>query len=266
MPRMPDLADDLALALALADRADAITLGRFRAADLAVEAKPDMTPVTEADTAAERAIREHLAQARAGDAVMGEEFGGDDASGGRRWIIDPIDGTANYVRGIPVWATLIALHDDGEAQVAVVSGPALGRRWWAARGEGAFGADSLTGQTGPLRVSAVASLADAQVSFAGEAWLSGERGRQMAQLAAGSWRTRGFGDFWAHMLVAEGAVDVAVDSPGVSLWDLAAPQLIVEEAGGRFTDLAGERTAAGGDALATNGHLHDAALAHVGRR
>jgi histidinol-phosphatase len=264
MAPMADLAEDLVLARALADRADAITLARFRAADLEVQAKPDLTPVSEADTAAERAIREELSGARPGDAVVGEEYGSEGRAA-RRWIVDPIDGTANYVRGIPVWATLIALQEEGEAQVAVVSSPALGRRWWAARGQGAFGFDALTGQTRRLAVSGVGALAEAQLTFSGEPWLEGERGRAMAKLAAACRRTRGFGDYWAHMLVAEGAVDIAVDSPGVSLWDLAAPQLIVEEAGGRFTDLAGVRTASGGDALATNGSLHEPALALVGR-
>jgi len=261
------LADDLDLALELAALADEVTLPRYRAADLAVSTKPDLTPVTEADTAAERAIRERLGSARPDDGVLGEEFG-DDAGrgGGRRWIVDPIDGTKNYVRGIPVWATLIALQDGDELTVGVVSAPALGRRWWAARGLGGFVSDAITGESRQLRVSAVNALADAQVSLAGlDGWLGNGRREALIALVRATWRSRGFGDFWAHMLVAEGAVDVAVDAPGVSLWDVAAPLVIVEEAGGRFSDLTGQRTATGGEALASNGLLHDAALAIVGR-
>ncbi len=262
---MPDLADDLALALELADVADAITLGRYGAGDLVVSTKPDMTPVTEADTAAEQAIRGRLAQARPEDAVVGEEYGSDGAGAPRRWIVDPIDGTKNYVRGVPVWGTLLALEADGECLAGVVSAPAMGRRWWASRGAGAFGYDALTGVTRELHVSRVAALADAQVSIAGlEDWAEGERRDALLTLVSQSWRTRGFGDFWAYMLLAEGAIEIALD-PIVSLWDLAAPQAIVEEAGGRFTDLAGVRTADGGDAIASNGALHDAALAILRR-
>jgi histidinol-phosphatase len=244
--------DDLALALELADLADAITLERFGADDLVVETKPDLTPVTEADREVERVVRERLARDRLDDAVVGEEFGS--TSGERRWIVDPIDGTKNYVRGIPVWATLIAL----EGEVAVVSAPALRRRWWAARAQGAF-ADGRR-----IQVSSVARLEDAQLSFSGfEEW--DELGRLDALLELGRrcWRTRGFGDFWGYMLVAEGAVEIACE-PVVELWDLAAPQLILEEAGGRFTDLTGEARADGGSGIGTNGLLHDAALAIVG--
>jgi len=295
------LLDDLELALELAGVADSITMSRFGAFDLVVETKPDLTPVTEADRAVEQLIRERLGQARPGDAVLGEEYGAsrggeigagggagdaggaDDAGAtGRRWIIDPIDGTKSYVRGIPVWATLIALQEGidgagargegrardggkrrperGRLTVAVVSAPALGRRWWAARGEGAF-ADGR-----PIRVSGVSELADAQLSFAGlEDWGAAGRLDALLELARRCWRTRGFGDFWSYMLVAEGAVDIGGLDPVVSVWDLAAPQLIVEEAGGRFTDLGGVPTADGGDAIATNGLLHEAALAIVGR-
>ncbi len=261
---VPDLADDLALALELADVADAITLGRYGAGDLAVSTKPDMTPVTEADTATEQAIRGRLARARPDDAVVGEEYGSE-GSAARRWIVDPIDGTKNYVRGIPVWATLLALEADGECIAGVVSAPAMGRRWWASREAGAFGYDALTGMTHELRVSRVATLGDAQVSMAGlEDWPAGARRDALFALVAQTSRTRGFGDFWAYMLLAEGAIEIALD-PIVSLWDLAAPRAIVEEAGGRFTDLAGVRTANGGDALATNGALHDAALAILRR-
>jgi histidinol-phosphatase len=246
--------DDLALALELADLADAITLERYRAGDLVVETKPDLTPVTEADHSAEQAIRDHLARVRPDDAIIGEEFGST-AAAERQWVIDPIDGTKNYVRGIPVWATLIALRD----QVAVVSAPALQRRWWAARGQGSFA------EGRPIRVSAVAELADAQLLWSGvEEWDALGRTDSMLELARSCWRSRGLGDFWQYMLVAEGAAEIALD-PEVKLWDLAAPQLIVEEAGGRFTDLSGHARPDGGSGIATNGLLHDAALEIVGR-
>jgi histidinol-phosphatase len=247
--------DDLALALELADLADAITLERYLASDLVVETKPDLTPVTEADQAAERAIRERLASARPDDAIIGEEFG-TTAAGDRQWVIDPIDGTKNYVRGIPVWATLIALRDDA----AVVSAPALQRRWWAARGSGAF-ADGRR-----IHVSAVHELSDAQLLWSGvEEWDALGRTEAVLNLARSCWRSRGLGDFWQYMLVAEGAAEIALD-PEVKLWDLAAPQLIVEEAGGRFTDLGGVPRPDGGSGLATNGLLHDSVLELVGLR
>jgi histidinol-phosphatase len=249
----PDLASELQLALELAAVADAVTAPRFRAVDLAVETKPDLTPVSEADRAAEEAIRRRLAEVRPDHAVVGEEYGAEGDSPWR-WIVDPIDGTKNYVRGVPVWATLIALEHDGELQVGVVSAPALGRRWWASRGGGAF----ADGQ--PIGVSKVGRLADASLSYAG---LGGWAARGLAEsfddLTRRCWRTRGYGDFWQHMLVAEGAVDVAVE-PEVSLWDLAALQVIVEEAGGRFTDLEGRARPDGGSAVTTNGILHDEVL------
>jgi histidinol-phosphatase len=264
--RVTALEDDLALALELADVADAITLARYQASDLAVSTKPDLTPVTEADTAAERAIRARLAESRPSDAVVGEEYGDQNSGAARRWIIDPIDGTKNYVRGVPVWATLLALEEAGSERVAVVSAPSLGRRWWGSRGGGAFARDGITGATRRLSVSRVASLEDAQLSVGGLAeWLSDGRRERFLELVGRAWRTRGFGDFWAYMLLAEGAEEVVIDAPGVSLWDLAAPTIIVEESGCRFTDLAGVATAAGGEAVATNGLLHDAALAIVGR-
>jgi histidinol-phosphatase len=198
--------------------------------------------------------------------VLGEEYGGpDEAPGGRRWIIDPIDGTKNFVRGIPVWATLVALQDGDVLTVGVASAPALHRRWWAARGAGAHAEDATEGSPRRLRVSAVGELPDAQLSFSG---LDSQEDFGLLdgviELSQRCWRTRAFGDFWNYMLVAEGAVDIAVE-PIVSLWDLAAPRVIVEEAGGRFTDLGGIPTADGGDAIATNGLVHDAALAIVGR-
>jgi histidinol-phosphatase len=257
------VSDDLQLALALADVADAITLDRYLAEDLAVETKPDLTPVTEADHAVERALRERLARVRPGDSVLGEEFGDHNPSGSaRRWIVDPIDGTKNYVRGIPVWATLLALQEGDEVTVGVVSAPALRRRWWAARGSGAFVADGLSDEPRRMHVSAVHELGDAQLCFPGLGdWESLDA---LLALARSCWRSSGFGDFWAYMLVAEGAAEIACE-PIVSLWDLASCQVIVEEAGGRFTDLGGARTADGGDAIATNGRLHDAALALIGR-
>jgi histidinol-phosphatase len=260
-------ADDLALALELADEADSITLERFRASDLVVETKPDLTPVSEADTAVERMLRDRLAVARPADAVVGEEFGSSAGApeSGRRWIVDPIDATASFVRGIPVWATLLALEDAGQVTVAVVSAPALGRRWWASRGAGAYALDGLGTTPRRVRVSAVGRLEDAQLCFSdGDTWE--ERGRLDGLLALSRrcWRTRGFGDFWQYMLVAEGAADIGCEAV-VSLWDLAAPLLIVEEAGGTFTDLAGVPTADGGDSLATNGLLHHEALGLVGR-
>jgi histidinol-phosphatase len=246
---------DLALALELADLADAITLPRFQAADLAVETKPDLTPVSEADKAVERALRERLAVERPADAVLGEEEGsvGEAVSG--RWIIDPIDATKNYVRGIPLYATLIAVERHGQTTVGVVSAPALGRRWWAARGEGAY-ADGR-----PLRVSGVERLEDAVVTYTSAAdFFRGGLAAAFEQLTRTAWAPRGYGDFWQYMLLAEGAVDLAVET-AAEIWDLAAPQVIVEEAGGRFTDFAGTATAAGGNCVASNGRLHEDALA-----
>ncbi len=257
---------DLELALALADAADEITRRRFRAHDLVVETKPDLTPVSEADRAVEQAMREVLAARRPGDGVFGEEYGdGGAAEGARRWIVDPIDGTKSYVRGVPAWATLLALEEGGQVTTAVVSAPALGRRWWAARGAGAFSRDVLDGEPRRLRVSAVRELADAQLCFGGlEEWRLTGRLEALVQLSSWCWRTRGYGDFWSYMLVAEGAVEIGCD-PTVSLWDLAAPMLIVEEAGGRFTDLGGAVTPSGGSAVATNGLLHETVLAVLGR-
>lgn len=255
--------DDLDLALELLSLADGISMARFRARDLVVESKPDLTPVTEADRAVERAIRERLAGARPGDTVLGEEYGSQ-PGGGRRWIIDPIDGTQGYVRGLPVWATLLALEEAGEVVLGAVSAPALGRRWWAHRGAGAHGLEAGEHDSGGprrLRVSGVGELADAQLSFGGfEEWDEIGRLDALVSLGRRCWRTRAFGDFWSYMLLAEGTLDVALD-PVASLWDLAAMQVIVEEAGGRFSDLSGRRTASGGSAVATNGRLHDAVLA-----
>jgi histidinol-phosphatase len=249
---------DLEFALALADEADSISLARFRAQDFVVSTKPDLTPVTDADEAVEAAIRGRVRRERPGDGVLGEEFAERDsptASGGVRWIVDPIDGTKNYIRGIPVWATLVAAERDGEVVAGVASAPALGHRWWAARGEGAH-ADGR-----PIAVSKVERLEDAQVCFGGlGAWRRAGRLDGLLELARRSWRSRGFGDFWMHVLVAQGSAEIATEIE-VNLWDLAAVRLIVDEAGGRFTDLSGEPTAAGRSALSTNGLLHDGALA-----
>jgi histidinol-phosphatase len=256
---VPTDPDDLALALELADIADSITLERYRAADLEVATKPDLTPVTEADTAVEQAIRDRLAGSRPDDSVVGEEFG-DSAGGSRRWIIDPIDGTMGYVRGLPVWATLLALQEGEELSVGVVSAPALGRRWWAAQGAGAFLDDGLAGAPRPIRVSSVSELSDAHLCLSAVSeWEAIGRGEAILTLERRCWRTRGFGDFWSYMLVAEGSVEIGSD-PEASFWDLAAMQVIVEEAGGRFTDLDGVRRADGGNGLATNGRLHEAVL------
>ena len=239
---------DLLLAIELADTADAISLGRFRARDLVIETKPDATPVTEADRAVERELRAILARERPNDAILGEEEGVS-GSGARRWIIDPIDGTRNYSRGVPVWATLIALEDAGVVTVGVVSAPALGRRWWAERGGGAW-ADGDR-----VHVSAIQRVEDAVLRFALE--------QPIPSLAAQAWHARGYGDFWSHMLVAEGAIDGAYDAIGVTQWDLAALQPIVEEAGGSFTDFKGVARIDGGSAISSNGHLHAALLEAV---
>jgi len=255
-------ADDLALALAMADAADAISLPRFGATDLQVTAKPDLTPVSDADLAVERAIRSMLATARPGDAIVGEEFGESAATRvtGRRWVVDPIDGTKNFVRGVPVWATLIALFDGEDVVVGVVSAPALTRRWWAAAGSGAF-ASFAGGPPRRCRVSGVSDLADASLSYSELAeWRLAGRAPAFAQLAEGCWRTRAYGDFYSYMLVAEGAVDIAAE-PELSLWDVAALIPIVTEAGGRFTAIDGQPS--GGtvcNALATNGLLHGEVL------
>jgi histidinol-phosphatase len=249
---------DLELALRLAELADAVTTERFRSADLVVRTKPDLTPVSDADQAVERLIRQRLSADRPDDAFCGEESG-TAGSGPRRWVLDPIDGTKNFVRGVPVWATLIALLVHDEPVLGVVSAPALGQRWWAARGQGAFGS-SFGQPPRRLRVSAVSRLADASLSYAS---LSGwaELGRQQAflELTNQVWRTRAYGDFWSYMLVAEGAVDLAAE-PELSLWDMAALAPIVTEAGGRFTGLNGVDGVRQGNAAASNGLLHDALL------
>ncbi|MEE6134752.1 histidinol-phosphatase [Mycobacterium sp. 050128] len=255
--------DDLALAMTLADRADRLTRDRFGALDLRVDTKPDLTPVTDADRAVEAEVREVLARERPDDSVVGEEFGGTTSFTGRQWIVDPIDGTKNFVRGVPVWASLIALLDDGVPVVGVVSAPALQRRWWASRGQGAFvsvdGAPSRR-----LSVSSVAQLDSASLSFSS---LSGwaERGLRdhLIELTDAVWRVRAYGDFFSYCLLAEGAVDIAAE-PEVSVWDLAALDILVREAGGTFTGLDGIAGPHRGDAVATNGLLHERVLRSLG--
>ena len=263
---MADYHDDLRLAHVLADHADSVTLERFKALDLKIDTKPDLTPVSDADKAVEDLLRNDLKRARPRDAVMGEEFGST-GHGPRRWVIDPIDGTKNYIRGVPVWATLIALMELGEGGerpvVGMVSAPALGRRWWAAKGTGAFTGRSLT-KASRIQVSDVSGLDDASFAYSS---LTGweDRGRLDAflELSRTVWRTRAYGDFWPYMMVAEGSVDICAE-PELSLWDMAATCVIVEEAGGRFTGLDGVPGVHSGNAAASNGLLHGELLQRLG--
>ena len=270
-----DLQDDLALAHALADLADAITLDRYQAQDLVITNKPDNTPVTDADRAVETAIREALATHRQTDGLVGEEFGSDKGTSGRYWVIDPIDGTKNFMRGVPTWATLIALVNVDasgveEVVVGIASAPALARRWSAAKGHGAFvrfnagNLDDLSedldsvSQEKKISVSKVAQLSDASISYSDFiGW--GDRLEPFQKMLAHAWRTRGIGDFWSHMLVAEGAVDVAIE-PSLAVWDMAALDIIVREAGGTFTNTAGQSGPFGGSGVSTNGVLHNAVI------
>ena len=247
--------DDLRLAHVLADTADSITMSRFRALDLVVETKPDLTPVSDADKRVEEAIRSTLGRSRSRDAVHGEEMP-DTGHGPRRWVLDPIDGTKNFVRGVPVWATLIALMDGDLVVAGLVSAPALNRRWWAGAGSGAYTGKSLSSAS-RMRVSKVDRVTDASLSYSSlSGWHDLGREEAFLGLTRDVWRTRAYGDFWSYMLVAEGAVDVATE-PEVALHDLAAPSIVVTEAGGRFTDLDGSDGPDGGNAVATNGLLHD---------
>jgi histidinol-phosphatase len=255
----PGYTADLSLALTLADAADAITMQRFGAADLVIESKPDLTPVSDADRAVEQEVRRLIWQERPEDAISGEEFGSA-GSGPRRWVVDPIDGTKNFVRGVPVWATLIALLDGDAPVVGVVSAPALGRRWWAHRDGGAW-ASALGAAPRRLAVSKVATLGDASLSYASLAgWAARGLREALIALTDRLWRTRAYGDFWSYMLVAEGAVDLAAE-PELSLWDMAALAPIVTEAGGRFTGLNGADGVHQGNAVASNGLLHEQFLA-----
>ena len=270
-----DLQDDLALAHALADLADAITLNRYQAQDLVITNKPDNTPVTDADRAVETAIREALATHRQTDGLVGEEFGSDKGTSNRYWVIDPIDGTKNFMRGVPTWATLIALVSVDasgveEVVVGIASAPALARRWSAAKGLGAYvrfnsgSADDLweefdaSSNEKKISVSKVAKLSDASISYSDfVGW--GDRLEPFQKMLANAWRTRGIGDFWSHMLVAEGAVDVAIE-PSLAVWDMAALDIIVREAGGAFTNTAGQNGPFGGSGVSTNGALHNAVI------
>ncbi|MFV0462732.1 MAG: histidinol-phosphatase [Nostocoides sp.] len=261
---MPGYEDDLRLAHVLADAVEQVTLKRFRAEDLKIESKPDLSLVSDADRNAEELLRGQLRRTRPRDAVEGEEFD-TTGRGSRRWIIDPIDGTHNYVRGVPVWATLIALVDQGQPVMGVVAAPALGRRWWAADGAGAWTGRSLS-QAKRITVSKVRRIEDASLSYSSlRGWRQLDRREAMVALSDEVWRSRAFGDFWSHMLVAEGAVDIAAE-PELNTYDMAALAPIVTEAGGRFTSLAGEPGCWGGNALSTNGLLHEAVLARLGTR
>ena len=245
---------DLELALELADLADEVSMSRYGSSDLQVTTKPDMTPVSDADRSVEQRLRERLAVARPDDALLGEEFGGQMGTG-RAWVIDPIDGTKNFVRRVPVWATLIALTVDGDAQVGVVSAPALGRRWWAAPGEGSWRTEN---GSAPIRnqVSGVSELADASLSYSdGEGW----QRQSFLGLIDAVWRARAYGDFWSHVMVAEGCVDIAPE-PALNLWDMAALVPVVREAGGRMTGWSGAPVLSGTSALTTNGLLHERVL------
>ena len=247
--------DDLRLAHVIADQVDGLTMSRFRAQDLTVETKPDTTPVTDADRGAEEVVRSQLARTRPRDAVVGEEMG-TTGHGSRRWVVDPIDGTKNFVRGVPVWATLIALLDGDDVVLGVVSAPALGQRWWAAVGSGAWSGKSLAAAT-RLHVSGVDRLEDASLSYSSLSGWEEEGGLDgFLDLTRSVWRTRAYGDFWSYVLVAEGAVDIAAE-PELALHDMAALVPIVTEAGGTFTSVRGEPGPFGGSALATNGRLHE---------
>ena len=270
-----DLTDDLALAHALADLADAISLDRYQAQDLVITTKPDNTPVTDADRAVETAIREALATHRHTDGLVGEEFGSDKGTTGRYWVIDPIDGTKNFMRGVPTWATLIALVQVDasgveEVVVGIASAPALARRWSAAKGHGAFvrfiagNIDDVSEEFDAsssekkISVSKVGALSDASISYSDfVGW--GDRLEPFQKMLAHAWRTRGIGDFWSHMLVAEGAVDIAIE-PKLAVWDMAALDIIVREAGGTFTNTAGQNGPFGGSGVSTNGLLHNAVI------
>lgn len=265
MTREPALDGDLALALTLADVADVITMATFGAADLSVRTKADATPVSEADEAAETRLRALLAAERPNDGILGEEYG---TSGGdrRQWILDPIDGTKNYVRGVPVWSTLIALVVDGIPVVGVVSAPALNRRWWAARGLGAWAVRPGVDEPVQLHVSSISSLAEASFSYSDDrGWAERGAAAGLARLNETTWRQRAYGDFWSHMLVAEGAVDVAAE-PELASYDMAALVPIIEEAGGRITGFDGRPPLEAGCAVTTNGLLHGEVLRVLNER
>jgi histidinol-phosphatase len=249
---------ELAFAHRVADRADAMALELFRSTELSVKHKADRTLVTQADTAIERMLRDELASAFPGDHVLGEEEGGDVVPGGRQWVVDPIDGTANFAKGVPIWATLIALLEDGETTVGIASAPALQERYAAAKGGGA----TMNGR--PIRVSSVSAIEDAHLSFHEPELLLGGEFRDAAhRLIADCWRSRAFGDFWGHALVARGAVDAVIE-PSLNLWDIAALRVIVSEAGGRVSSFDGGEAVHRTSALTTNGLLHEEMLRRLG--
>ena len=254
-------ADDLALAHLLADIADSIALERYQALDLVITTKPDNTPVTDADRAVETAIRQALATHRPNDGLLGEEFGSEITGAKRYWIIDPIDGTKNFMRGVPTWACLIALVEvagDGsqEVVVGIASAPALSRRWFASAQSGAF--VTFSGATKKISVSHVVTLSDASIAYSDFIGFD-HRLEPFQKMLTQAWRTRGMGDFWSHMLVAEGAVDVAIE-PTLAVWDMAALDIIVREAGGKFTNVSGKSGPFGGSGVSTNGILHNAVI------
>lgn len=264
-PQKYSLDDDLQLATELADLADAISRDRFTAMDLVVTTKPDRTPVTDADQAVERAIRTALAERRPADGILGEEFGTEGTSV-RQWIIDPIDGTAGFLRGIPIWGTLIALAVDGDPVVGMASSPALGKRWWARTGGGAWMTDERTPGADPVRlaVSGVAELADASLSYNSiQQWDQTGHLDELITLSRQVWRTRAYGDMWSYMLLAEGLLDIVAEYD-LQPYDLAALAPIVQEAGGRFSSADGRPGPWHGSALATNGLLHEPALRALG--
>lgn len=263
MNPMGTYAADLRLALTIADAVDALTMRNSDPADLTVELKLDDTPVTAVDRAAELLIRDLLGQHAPADSIYGEEYG-TTGEAARQWIIDPIDGTKNFIRGVPVWATLISLYDGRKPAVGVVSAPALGRRWFAAASDGAWeGLDAASAR--PLHVSKVTNIADASVSYSSlTGWEQCGKLDNFLDLSRTAWRTRAFGDFWSYMMVAEGAVDVAAE-PELDLYDMGALVPIVLEAGGRFTSLDGTDGPWGGNAIATNARLHDDVVAVLGK-
>ena len=246
----------LEVAQAACDEADVVARQHFRR-DLQIETKPDRTFVTQADTAIETRIRERLLDAFPDHGLVGEEFGTEAAGASVRWYIDPIDGTHNFMRGVPLFGTLLAVERDGELQAAVLSAPALDERWWAHRGGGAWARNR--GETTPRRigVSRVASLGSAQVLYGGgRSILASGRAPGFEALLDAAWRERGFGDFWGYTLLAEGAAEAMVEV-GLNAWDAAAPLVLVEEAGGRATDFDGRRAIDSGSFIASNGHLHE---------
>ena len=258
---------DLALALQLADAADEISMSRYQALDLVVTNKPDNTPVTDADRATEKALREILSIERPDDGLLGEEFGDASTDAQRYWVIDPIDGTKNFMRGVPSWSTLIALierKNDGSEEIiiGVVSAPALFRRWHAGKGMGAFASLNST-NVKKIHVSGISKLEDASVTYSDfNAW--GEMLPNFRHLVETCNRSRGFGDFWSHMLVAEGAAEIALEI-GVALWDMAAISIIVTEAGGRFSSVSGIDGPGHGSGLSTNGVIHQEVLAALNK-